>query len=329
VIDAFKMADEVLLHGVQGITDLINLPGLINTDFADVKMIMHDAGSAIMGSASPPARVARQRGAPCDHEPAARAPSRGAGILLNIAGAATSACSRSTRPRGDPRRGAPRCEHHLRLVIDDSLGDSVRVTVIAAGFDRFDEREAAPARPSHLAPRDGAKEESIDVFAVGGDDLDIGDDDFDVPPSCARPAGALGARAVARCSTRADGSLAPGDADSAAPCALRRPLAYVHQVHGNVVLVARADDDGRRDADGLVTDDDSLVLALFGADCALLGLASPEGSGRRARGWRGLCAGVIEATAAAMATSARAVSSASGPDDPPECYEFSPADSSR
>src|SRR5579863_1462325 len=49
MVDAFKMADDVLLHGVQGITDLINLPGLINTDFADVKTVMYDAGSAIMG----------------------------------------------------------------------------------------------------------------------------------------------------------------------------------------------------------------------------------------------------------------------------------------
>jgi cell division protein FtsZ len=59
MLNAFKMADEVLLQGVQGITDLITTPGLINTDFADVKMVMHDAGSALMGIGFGPARAGR------------------------------------------------------------------------------------------------------------------------------------------------------------------------------------------------------------------------------------------------------------------------------
>ena len=90
MVDAFKMADEVLLHGVQGITDLINVPGLINTDFADVKMVMSNAGSAIMGigtgvrrghgPSTPPATPSRARcsrprskapGASCSTSPAA------------------------------------------------------------------------------------------------------------------------------------------------------------------------------------------------------------------------------------------------------------------
>ncbi len=59
MVNAFKMADEVLLQGVQGITDLITTPGLINTDFADVKMIMSNAGTAIMGIGTAPATAGR------------------------------------------------------------------------------------------------------------------------------------------------------------------------------------------------------------------------------------------------------------------------------
>ena len=70
MVEAFSMADEVLLHGVSGITDLINVPGLINTDFADVKMVMSNAGSAIMGigTGSGEGRAV-ERGPPRDHEP--------------------------------------------------------------------------------------------------------------------------------------------------------------------------------------------------------------------------------------------------------------------
>ena len=101
MVGAFKMADEVLLHGVQGITELITTPGLINTDFADVKMVMTNAGTAIMGigSSSGDGRaVAAAKMAVTS--PLLEASIEGArGILLNIAGGRTSGCSRSTRLR--------------------------------------------------------------------------------------------------------------------------------------------------------------------------------------------------------------------------------------
>jgi cell division protein FtsZ len=181
VIDAFKMADEVLLHGVQGITDLINLPGLINTDFADVKMVMHDAGSAIMGIglASGEGRAVNAARHAIT-SPLLEASIEGArGILLNIAGGRNLGLFEVNEAAEAIHAVAhPDANIIFGSVIDDGLGDSVRVTVIAAGFDRFDEREVP--RPSHLAPKD-PKGEAIDVFAVGGDDLDLGDDDFDVP----------------------------------------------------------------------------------------------------------------------------------------------------
>ncbi len=101
MVGAFKMADEVLLHGVQGITELITTPGLINTDFADVKMVMTNAGTAIMGigSASGDGRaIAAAKMAVTS--PLLEASIEGArGILLNIAGGPISGCSRSTRLR--------------------------------------------------------------------------------------------------------------------------------------------------------------------------------------------------------------------------------------
>ena len=106
VIDAFKVADDVLRQGVQGITDLITVPGLINLDFADVRTIMKDAGSALMGIGVARRREPRRRGGArrpsarrCSR-PASRAP---AASCSTSPAAATSACSRSTRrPRSSP-----------------------------------------------------------------------------------------------------------------------------------------------------------------------------------------------------------------------------------
>ena len=117
MLNAFKMADEVLLQGVQGITDLITTPGLINTDFADVKMIMTNAGSALMGIgyASGDGRSV-DRG-PCrDLEPAARGEHRGRPRHpAQHLGPVGPRAVRGQRGRGDHRRGrAPRRQHHLR-----------------------------------------------------------------------------------------------------------------------------------------------------------------------------------------------------------------------
>src|ERR671936_1715348 len=139
VLNAFKMADEVLLQGVQGITDLITTPGLINTDFADVKMIMTNAGSALMGigNASGEGRALNAARAAIS-SPLLEASIDGArGILLNVSGPsdlglfevneAAEVIASAAHPDANIIFGA---------VIDDALGDEVRVTVIAAGFDR-------------------------------------------------------------------------------------------------------------------------------------------------------------------------------------------------
>ena len=117
VLNAFKMADEVLLQGVSGITNLITTPGLINTDFADVKMVLSNAGSALMGigQASGENRAVTAAKAAIA-SPLLEAAIDGArGILLNITGSVGDGTVRDERGRRDhPRRRSPGRQHHLR-----------------------------------------------------------------------------------------------------------------------------------------------------------------------------------------------------------------------
>ena len=117
IIDAFRVVDDVLRQGVQGISDIITMPGLINLDFADVRAIMKDAGSALMGigratGENRAVEAARQAIA----SPLLEVNIQGAqGILFNITGSSSLSPVRGDRGRrGDPRRGRPRGEHHLR-----------------------------------------------------------------------------------------------------------------------------------------------------------------------------------------------------------------------
>ena len=155
VLDAFKAADQVLLSGVQGITDLITTPGLINLDFADVKSVMSGAGSALMGTGS--SRGDDRAVAAAEmaiSSPLLEASIDGAhGVLLSIQGGsdlglfeineAAQLVSNSAAVDANIIFGA---------VIDDALGDEVRVTVIAAGLDQ----ERAGASASHGAASHGA-----------------------------------------------------------------------------------------------------------------------------------------------------------------------------
>ncbi|WP_225848362.1 cell division protein FtsZ [Streptomyces sp. HPF1205] len=155
VLDAFRSADQVLLSGVQGITDLITTPGLINLDFADVKSVMSEAGSALMGIGS--ARGDDRAVAAAEmaiSSPLLEASIDGArGVLLSISGGsdlglfeineAAQLVSEAAHPEANIIFGA---------VIDDALGDEVRVTVIAAGFDGGQ----PPAKGSRDSSRGGS-----------------------------------------------------------------------------------------------------------------------------------------------------------------------------
>ena len=176
MLDAFKSADQVLLSGVQGITDLITTPGLINLDFADVKSVMQGAGSALMGIGS--ARGddrALQAAELAVSSPLLEASIDGAyGVLLSIQGGSDLGLYEvSEAARLVQEAAHPDANIIFGSVIDDALGDEVRVTVIAAGFEgggpapRHDvapqqrpaPRAEQPAAPSAAQPRPALQEQ--------------------------------------------------------------------------------------------------------------------------------------------------------------------------
>jgi cell division protein FtsZ len=157
VLDAFHSADQVLLSGVQGITDLITTPGLINLDFADVKSVMSGAGSALMGIGSARgddrAVVAAEMAI---SSPLLEASIDGAhGVLMNISGGSDLGLF-EINEAAQLVADAAHAESNIIFgaVIDDALGDEVRVTVIAAGFDGGMPRARAhePRRAQHREP---------------------------------------------------------------------------------------------------------------------------------------------------------------------------------
>lgn len=195
VLNAFKMADEVLLQGVQGITDLITTPGLINTDFADVRMIMSDAGSALMGVGySSGEGRALEAARYAISSPLLEAAIDGArGILLNISGGSDLGLFEVNEAATVIHEVAhPEANIIFGAVIDDELGDEVRITVIAAGFERWDDAKAPRTTRSDdsrgSASESGASSGGLDGSDIsdvfGSDDAEdeeFGDDDFDVP----------------------------------------------------------------------------------------------------------------------------------------------------
>ncbi|MFV0460261.1 MAG: cell division protein FtsZ [Actinomycetales bacterium] len=150
MMDAFRAADQVLLSGVQGISDLITTPGLINVDFADVKSVMQGAGSALMGIGSARGEDrALQAAEMAISSPLLEASIDGAhGVLLSFQGGSDLGLFEINEAARLVQEAAhPEANIIFGTVIDDALGDEVRVTVIAAGFDggrpqrRRDDRE--------------------------------------------------------------------------------------------------------------------------------------------------------------------------------------------
>ena len=157
VLDAFKSADQVLLQGVQGITDLITTPGLINLDFADVKSVMSNAGSALMGIGSARGEDrAVQAAELAISSPLLEASIDGAhGVLISVQGGADLGLFEINEAARMVQEAAhPEANIIFGAVIDDALGDDVRVTVIAAGFDsgspgaRAEQRQAPRSEPA-------------------------------------------------------------------------------------------------------------------------------------------------------------------------------------
>jgi cell division protein FtsZ len=199
LMDAFRSADEVLLNGVQGITDLITTPGLINVDFADVKGIMSGAGTALMGIGSARGDGRALKAAEIAiNSPLLEASMEGAqGVLMSIAGGSDLGLFEINEAASLVQDAAHQDANIIfGTVIDDSLGDEVRVTVIAAGFDASGQgRKPVVGQTSGqgIAPGKAGKVSSslfepTDAVSVSvptnGSTFDIGgeDDDVDVPP---------------------------------------------------------------------------------------------------------------------------------------------------
>ena len=186
LINAFKMADEILLQGVAGITSLITTPGLINTDCADVNNILTNAGSALMGigiaSGDNRAVVAAKTAI---SSPMLEAAIDGArGILLNITGPSSMGLF-EVNAAAEVVHGVAHQDANIIFgtVIDDELGDEIKITVIAAGFERWDPATSHGGIGTRAGrtsePRVGAVR---DLFGDNqSDPLDDDDDDFDVP----------------------------------------------------------------------------------------------------------------------------------------------------
>ncbi len=182
ILDAFRDADNVLRQGVQGITDLITTPGLINLDFADVRTIMHDAGSALMGigSAGGENRAA-EAATNAISSPLLEESVEGAtGILLNITGGKELGLFEVNEAAEIVSSAADQNANIIfGAVIDEGLGEEVRVTVIATGFDRgtrgaFATRARSGERRSHRRqPDEPADDRAGAAFEMPADDIDI------------------------------------------------------------------------------------------------------------------------------------------------------------
>ena len=184
ILDAFREADNVLRQGVQGITDLITVPGLINLDFADVRTIMQDAGSALMGigGSSGENRAAEAATAAISSPLLEQSVEGAMGILLNITGGNDLGLFEVNEAAEIIQSAADQNSNIIfGAVVDDSLGDEVRVTVIATGFDKpggsgstrvFDLESPRRAEPRRRDIRMDDRQRSS---------LEIPDEDIDIP----------------------------------------------------------------------------------------------------------------------------------------------------
>ena len=193
IVDAFRLADDVLRQGVQGITDLITVPGLINLDFADVRTIMANAGSSLMGigTASGENRAAEAAKSAISSPLLESTVSGATGVLMNITGGPDMGLFEVNEAATIIRQAAHSdCNVIFGAVIDEMIGDHLRVTVIATGFDgpkqseRTVERSGSTWRREPLFPTFEAPDATVPSFgSQERDELEVGDDDdaLDVP----------------------------------------------------------------------------------------------------------------------------------------------------
>ena len=168
IAETFRLADEVLMSGVAGITDLITTPGLINVDFADVRTIMSDAGSAVMGiGRATGENRAKQAAERAISSPMLETSMEGAkGVLLSVSGPSSMTLHEATEAaRVVADHADTEADIIFGAIVDDDLGEEMKVTVIAAGFQA----------------RRGARQTSTRSSARSYSGFDEGDDSLDIP----------------------------------------------------------------------------------------------------------------------------------------------------
>ncbi len=182
ILEAFREADNVLRQGVQGITDLITIPGVINLDFADVRTIMHEAGSALMGigEAGGENRAAEAAKHAISSPLLEQSVEGATGILLNITGGGDLGLFEVNEAAEIIQQAADSQSNIIfGAVVDDDLGDAVRVTVIATGF------EGMATGPMFTEDSTGRRREPRRRDVAMDDrqrsSLEIPDDEIDIP----------------------------------------------------------------------------------------------------------------------------------------------------
>ncbi len=186
VLEAFKVADELLLHGIQGISEIVVEPGLINVDFADVKMIMENAGTAIMG-------IGRANGENRAAEAAYNAVNSSLlgmkitdakGILFNISGGKNMTLFEVNQAAEIIQEAANEDANIIfGAVINESLGEDIRITVIATGFDALLKEEKEKVRTGIERPEE-QKEEKMEFSreeSQGDTKTDVDFEDLEIP----------------------------------------------------------------------------------------------------------------------------------------------------
>jgi cell division protein FtsZ len=180
VLEAFRKADDILRQGVQGITDLITVPGLINLDFADVQTVMREAGSALMGvgSATGESRAAEAAKAAITSPLLEETIEGATGLLLNVTGGEDLGLFEVHEAADLAVKSADKGANIIfGAVIDPAVHEEVRVTVIATGFEGF---ELLARRPAEVRRR-GRRRAEISFDDRERRELEVSEDEIDVP----------------------------------------------------------------------------------------------------------------------------------------------------
>src|SRR5918995_244977 len=181
ILEAFREADDILRQGVQGITDLITIPGLINLDFADVRLVMHQAGSALMGvgTGTGENRAVEAAKAAITSPLIEESVDGAKGMLLNVTGGEDLGLFEvNEAARLGVQAADPNANIVFGAVVDSSMHEEVRVTVIATGFEGFEMIARAPEFTARRAERrPAAVERGRETLS----DLQISESEIDVP----------------------------------------------------------------------------------------------------------------------------------------------------